>query len=137
MSQTGLNREEFVAIGETVGEQVDTDIGGDPQVKYRIEPYYPDTTSEIVLCFKDREEPVIIIESIPTRGAGQGITLAAPASEWTVANDVDDHNIITTLSMAQEVGHTAELFFRGPPAKITPEGIVADGPVEYPPLLNE
>ncbi|MFD1643497.1 hypothetical protein [Halohasta litorea] len=137
MSQTGLSREEFVAIGETVGEQVDTDIGGDSQVKYQMEPYYADTTGEITLCFKAQDEPVIIVESIPARGSERGITLTAPASEWTVANDVDDHNIITTLSIAQEVGHTAELYFRGPPAKLTPEGIVTDGPVEYPPLFNE
>lgn len=137
MCQTGLSRDEFVAIAEAVGNEVEADVGKGSKLEYKMEPYHPATTGQIRLFYVDHDEPTIIIESVPSIGSERGITLAAPASEWTVTNDVDDHNIITTIGMAQESGHTAELAFRGPPAKLTPEGITTEDSTPYPPLLND
>lgn len=137
MSQTGINRKEFCAIAGSIGTRVGANDDSNPRIEYRVEPYHSDTTGEIRLYYVEREEPNIIAESVPSRGSGRGITLAGPASDWTVTNDVDDHNIITTLAIEQGHNHAAELFFRGPPAKLTPEGIAIEDDNTYPPLLDD
>jgi hypothetical protein len=72
---------------------------------------------------QDNSPATIEINGTPAIGSGIMMSVSGPASEWCLAQTVDDHNLLTELVHQGE----AVLSVYGPPAKSTPTGIIVSG----------
>lgn len=119
-----ITDEALSVFGEPVyGDQVHCD---DERVTYIIESRDPDLSSgEIRISLEEQEdsEPELAVDGTPAVGSGISMSINGPVSEWTLAQTVDDHNLLTELVYQGEPVFSVY----GPPAKLGPSDIVICG----------
>lgn len=110
-----LTRDVLRVLGEPV--YCNQTYRDDERVTYTIESRdIHASPGEIRVTLKERNdaEPELIVDGTPAVGSGISLEIRGPVSDWSLAQTVDDHNLLTELVYQND----PVLSVYGPPAKL-------------------